>query len=84
MKLVVTGCNNRNALRQKAFSIRGMPLKNHQLLIRGVQYSAIPVMSIDGIHDVQITEGTTNGDKFVEFVQNCLVPILQPFNGINA
>jgi len=41
-------------------------------------------MSLDGIHDVQITEGTTNRDKFVESVQNCLVPILQPFNGINA
>ena len=50
-----TGCDNRNALRKKAYSIRGMPLHDHQLLIRGVRYSAIPVMSIDGIHDVHIT-----------------------------
>ena len=79
-----TGCDNRNALRQKAYSIRGMPLNNHQLLIRGVRYSAIPLISLDGIHDVHITEGTINGDRFADFVRNCLVPILNPFNRINT
>jgi len=54
------------------------------LLIRGVQYSAIPAMSLDGIHDVHITEGTVNGEKFADFVRNSLLPCLNPFNGINA
>jgi len=79
-----TGCDNQNALRKWAYSVRGMPLKDHQLLIRGVQYSATPVMSLDGIHDVYITEGTVNGHRFADFVRTCLVPILNPFNGINA
>ena len=26
---------------------------------------------------------TVNDDKFCDFVQRCLVPILQPFNGMN-
>ena len=61
-----------------------MPLHDHQLLIRGVRYSAIPIMSLDGTHDVHILEGTTNGEKFSDFVQDCLLPCLNPFNGINA
>ena len=73
-----TGCDNQNALRKWAYSVRGMPLKDHQLLIRGVQYSATPVMSLDGIHDVYITEGTVNGHRFADFVRTCLVPILNP------
>ena len=28
-------------------------------------------------------EGSINGDTFCDFVQRCLVPILQPFNGTN-
>ena len=79
-----TGCDNRNALRKKGYSVRGMPLRDHQLLIRGVRYSAIPVMSLDGIHNVYILEGTTNGEKISEFVQKCLLPCLNPFNGINS
>ena len=51
-----TGCDNHNALRKHAYHVRGMPLHDHQLLIRGVRYSAIPIMSLDGIHDVHILE----------------------------
>ena len=25
-----------------------------------------------------------NGDCFVKFVRNCLLPVLQPFNGVNS
>ena len=41
-------------------------------------------MSLDGIHDVYVTEGTTNGEKFAQFVQNCLLPVLKPFNYLNS
>ena len=55
-----------------------------RLLVRGKRYSAIPVMSLDGIHDVYVTEGTVNGEKFADFVQNCLLPVLKPFNYLNS
>lgn len=32
-----------------------------RLLVRGKRYSPIPVISLDGIHDVYVTEGTMNG-----------------------
>ena len=69
-----TGCDNRNALRQKAYSIRGMPLNNHQLLIRGVRYSAIPIVSLD-------TNKASGPDNIHPYIlKNCaneISPILQ-------
>ena len=40
-------------------------------------------MSVRSIEDVDTYEGSIDGDKFCDFVQRCLVPILQPFNGMN-
>jgi len=51
--------------------------------VRGKRYSAIPVLSLDGLHDVYITEGTVNGEKFADFVKECVLPVLNPFNYMN-
>ena len=40
-------------------------------------------MSVDGIHDVVLFEGNVNGTRFEDFVKNCLLPVLQPFNWVN-
>ena len=69
-----TKCNRRNSLRRYGHSIRGMPPRDHRLLIRKTRYSAIPVMFLQGLHDVQVVEGTVNGDKFEQFIENT-VPI---------
>ena len=55
-------------MRRYGYSVRGIPPRDHRLLIRGVRYSGIPVMSLEGIHDVQLVEGSVNGGKFEEFV----------------
>ena len=60
-----------------------MTPRDQRLLIRGTHYSAIPAMSIDEIHDVYLFEGTVDGEKFAEFVHNCLRPFIQAFNWIN-
>ena len=79
-----TGCDQRNTLRKYGYSLRGIPVCDYRLLVRGKRYSAIAVISLDGIHDVYITEGTVNGEKFADFVRNCLLPVLQPFNYVNS
>ena len=38
---------------------------------------------MEGIHDVQLAEGSVNGDKFEEFVTETLMPIFNPFDGTN-
>ena len=78
-----SGCDRRDAIRKYGYSIRGIPLCDQRLLIRGKRYTAIPVVSLGGIHDVFITEGNMNGERFANFVKDVLSPHLMPFNGLN-
>ena len=78
-----TGCDRRNSRRRYGYSVRDIPPRDHRLLICGVRYSGITVMSMEGIHEVQLVEGSVNGDKFEEFVTETLMPILNPFDGTN-
>ena len=59
-----SGCDRRNTVRKYGYSLRGMPMSDHRILVRGKRYSVIPIISLEGIHDVYITEGTVNGEKF--------------------
>ena len=56
---------------------------DQRILIRGTTYTAILIVSLNGISDVFITEGTMNGERFLEFIRNILLPHLRTFNGIN-
>ena len=78
-----SGCDRRNSARKYGYSLRGIPVCDHRILCRGKRYSAIPVMSVEGIHDVYLAEGSVDGDKFEYFVKECLLPVLMNFNGIN-
>ena len=50
-----TCCDRRNTLCKYGYSLRGIPVCDYSLLVRGKRYSAIPVISLDGIHDVYST-----------------------------
>ena len=41
-------------------------------------------MTTRGIEDTYLIEGNVNGDIFLQFVQRCLLNIIQPFNENNA
>jgi len=70
-----SGCDRRNSARKFGYSLRGIPPVDHRILIRGVRYSAIPVVS-SGVHDVFLAEGMENGSRFEKFVRECLIPVL--------
>ena len=78
-----SGCDGRNCKRKRGYSIRGMTPQDHRLLVRGTRYSAIPIISAEGIHDLFLAEGNVNGNIFTTFVRSCLLPVLQPFNWTN-
>ena len=78
-----SGCDRRNCIRRRGYGIRGVTPQDHRLLIRGRRYSAIPIISLQGIHDVGLLEGSVNGEQLEVFVQNCLLPVLKPFNWVN-
>ena len=67
-----SGCDRRHCLRKRTYSMRGMTPRDHRLLVQGTRYSAIPVVSLEGINDVCIIEGAVNGNKFEQFIKSCL------------
>ena len=68
-----TGCDRRHMIRKYGYTIRGIPICDQHLLLRGKRYNAIPVLSLEGIHDVYLAEGSMNGDRFVQFVKDDLI-----------
>ena len=63
--------------------MRGMTPTSHILNVRGKRHSVITAMSTRGIENIHVVQNTVDGDMFLHFVQSCLVPILQPFDGTN-
>ena len=63
-----SGCNRHNCRRKCGYSVRGRTPQDHCLIVRGTRYSAILVMSLEGIHDLYLAEGNVNGDVFETFV----------------
>lgn len=61
-----------------------MTPKDHRISAHGTRYSAIPIMSLEGIHDICLFEGTVNVEKFEDFISSCLAPIVQPFNPLSV
>ena len=40
-------------------------------------------MSVQGIHGVQVVEGTVNGECFEHFIESTVLSIINPFDGNN-
>ena len=78
-----TSCDRRNALCKYDCGIRGQPPQDYTLKLRGKRYSAIGILSTEGVEDVIITDESVNGDKFLDFVWQDMVPLLMPFDGQN-
>ena len=78
-----TGSDKRDSLRKYGYSLRGKPAKSHKIISRGRHVSAIAMMSMNGILDVDIVHGSVNGEVFCDFVEKFLVPHLLPYNGHN-
>ena len=70
-------------IRKYGYSLRGLPTYVHQLHVGGKRLSAIPVLTTNGIEDVYVTKDSVDGTKFEEFLIQCLLPIILPFDGIN-
>ena len=79
-----TGCDRRNQIRQFGYGLRGITPVTHKLVTYGKRISAIDVMTTRGIEDVYLVEGNVNTEIFLQFVQRCLLNIIEPFDGNNA
>ena len=56
---------------------------DHKLRVSGERLSAIPVMTTHGIEDVFVCKGSIDGRVFQQFIYQCVLPIILPFDGNN-
>ena len=79
-----TGSDRRNTVRQYGYSLRGLTPVSHELKVSGKRISAIAAMSTRGIEDVYTVSSSVNGETFQEFICQCVLPIVLPFDGYNS
>lgn len=51
---------------------------------RGTRYNAIVAINCYGVVAYTVFVGTTNGERYLEFIRNLLVPSIQPYPGRNC
>ena len=50
-------------------SLKGIRPVDHKIMVRGVRYSAIPIVSLDGVHDVFLMVGVFSITNFSTYSQ---------------
>ena len=78
-----TGSDQRQSIRTFSYHLRGIVPQDTVVSIRGRRLSTIAAMSCRGIEDIEIYDGSVDGETFSRFIERCIVPIMQPFNGSN-
>ena len=73
----------REGIRKFGYALCGITPVSFKLGINSKHLSVIAAMSSRGVEDINILEGTTNGEAFTTFLEHHILPIMQPFNGIN-
>ena len=74
------GSNKMSALRMFGYSPIGTRAYSCSLLLKGTRFSAISMMSINGILDVYVTTNSVNAEIFEDFIDNSFKHVM-PFNG---
>lgn len=78
-----SGCDRRNSRHRFGYHVRGITPVHYNLGLRGQRLSVTAAMSTRGIEDINITDGTVNGEDFSQFIECSILPIMNPFDGTN-
>ena len=76
-----TGSDAKNHIRKFGYALHGQTPVYHRFVARGKRISAIAAISSKGLVGVELTTGSVNSGKFLEFVQGTLIPEMQQFDG---
>jgi len=75
-----TGCDKRDQVRKLGYALQGNHPVYHRILHQGQRISVIASLSTEGVIATEITHGTVDGTKFVNFIQGKLIPEMMPFD----
>ena len=78
-----TGSDNCDHIRRFGYQLRGLAPVYDRLLCRSTRVSSIVAMSSEGVISYETISGTTNGDRFFDFMLG-LIPNMQGFPAKNS
>ena len=78
-----SGFDRRSAMPRYGYAVRGKTPVDRTFLMRGRRVKDIAAISSNGVLDAAMYEHNVNGDCFMDFLRKSLLPIPQPFNGVN-
>lgn len=65
--------DERTLSRSYGYSFKNQPAIQKVVFIRGVRYTILPALSLDGIIGMEIIEGSCNKQQFQEFIFSQIV-----------
>ena len=57
-----SSCDKRCGIRRYTYTIKGVPPTDKRIFVRGTRYSAITAMTVKGVQDVVLAQGTMDGE----------------------
>ncbi|KAF5373459.1 hypothetical protein D9615_009436 [Tricholomella constricta] len=75
--------DRRTTYRGRAWALKGRRAYRKCFYIRGKRYSILPALSLDGVINCQIVEGSYNTETFTDFISG-LLDQMQPFPAPNS
>lgn len=63
------------SVRRKGWSEKGQRCVQRKFFVRGIRYSILPILSLDGIITYDIIEGSVTTAKFIKFLKDLVVCI---------
>lgn len=65
--------DERTSFRKYGRAAKGTPCIQRQCFIRGIRYTILPVLTLDGIIAYDIIEGSVTGERFIQFLKDHVV-----------
>lgn len=73
-----TSKDERTSTRQKGWSEKGEQCIQRKFFVRGIRYSILPILTLDGIITYDIIEGSVTTAKFIKFLKDLVVCTVPP------
>ena len=78
-----TGIDERDHIRKYGYAIQGTTPVTRLLFAHGQRVNTIAALSAQGVIAVEIVTGSVNGENFIDFLRDGLIPHMMPFDDRN-
>ena len=79
-----TAANELTVFRRYGWSPIGLPAKQIASAKKTKKWSILPLYTYDGFVDWKIVHGSFNGDLFIEFLEEQVIPHTNPYPGLRS